>query len=166
LQDGVGLFRSEGNHLAHRPGYELPLGRPVPPERVYEMFAERDYKPQPYNTSTLRVSEIENGFDLHYQTLDGMDRVTSQIMLDFPPGGVWESQDSSFQPQAGQVIILKQGMGRMRYGNDVIEIGPGAYAHSMWAMRHSEPAAGHVRVLFTFTTPVEHHFTIRGRRGW
>jgi hypothetical protein len=33
-------------------------------------------------------------------------------------------------------------------------------------MRHSEPALGHVRVLFTFTTPFEHHFIIRGSRGW
>jgi hypothetical protein len=131
VQDGVGLYRSEGNHLAHRPGYELPLGRPVPPERVYEMNAERDYKPQPYNTSTLRVSEIENGFALHYHTLDGMDRVTGQLMFDFPPGGVWESKDSALHPLAGQVIILKHGLSRMRYGNDVIEIGPGAYAHTM-----------------------------------
>lgn len=166
VEDGVGLFRSEGNHTPHRPGYELPLGRLVPPEQVYAAYAERDYTPQPCNTSTLLVREIEGGFALHYQTLDGVDRVTTQIMIDFPPGGVWETQDCAVQPQAGQVIILKAGMGRMRYGNDVIEIGPGAYAHSMWAMRHAEPAPAHVRVLFTFTTPVDHAFVLRGKRGW
>ena len=105
------------------------------------------------------------GFDLRYRTLDGLDRVAAQIALDFPPGGIWETADTRTKPVAGQALFLKQGYGAMRYGNDVIEIGPGAAAHGMWQMREAEPAPNHVRVLLTFLTPVDYAFTIRAYRG-
>ncbi len=37
----------------------------------------------------------------------------------------------------------------------MIRIEGGAYAHSMWAMRESEPPGDSVRVLLTFETPVD-----------
>ena len=64
-------------------------------------------------------------------------------------------------PQAGQVVFLRRRYGSMRYGNDVIRIGPGANAHHMWEMRDAETAPGHVRVLLTFRTPVDHAFTLQ-----
>jgi len=108
------------------------------------------------------VEEISCGFRLRYRTLDGMDRVLAQIALDFAPGGVWETADTRLRPQPGQVIFLKNGGGVMRYGADGIRISPGADGHSAWAMRDSEQAPAHVRVLLTFTTPVDHSFTITG----
>ncbi len=63
------------------------------------------------------------------------------------------------------MLFLKQGYGAMRYGGDVIEIGPGSAAHGMWQMREAEPAPNHVRVLLTFLTPVDCAFTIRAYRG-
>lgn len=66
---------------------------------------------------------------------------------------------------AGQPIFLKRGYGQMRYGSDVLRIGPGAAAHFMWPMRDAEPAPNHVRVLLTFWTPVDFHFQIRAFRG-
>ena len=60
---------------------------------------------------------------------------------------------------------MKQGYGRMQFGNDVIEIGPGANAHMYQQMRNSERVEpGYVRVLFTFVTPVDHMFSLRVRR--
>ena len=53
----------------------------------------------------------------------------------------------------------------MRYGNDVLRIGPGAMAHGTWEMREAEPALDHVRVLVTFLLPVDYTFTLRGYRG-
>ncbi len=53
----------------------------------------------------------------------------------------------------------------MRYGSDVIRIGPGAVSHGMWQMRDAETAPDHVRVVLTFWTPVDHAFTIRSYRG-
>ena len=163
--DGGIVLHSSGQQRPHRPGYELPLGRPVPPEQWSASHRERDWKRIPPAESSLSVREIAGGFELHYKTLDGLDRSPAQIALDFLPGGVWETGDACFRPQAGQVIFLKSGRGAMSYGHDIIEIGPGAGGHRAWAMRDSEQAPGHVRVLLSFTTPVDHTFTIVGRRG-
>lgn len=165
VHDDAGVFRSEGLGRPRRPGYELPLGRPVPPERYEAMVAERSLRTAPPLTSALTVQEVVGGFDLRYQTLDGLDGVTAQIAFDFAPGGVWETADACFKPQAGQVIFLKRGDGAMRYGSDVIQIGPGADAHRMWAMRDAEPAPGHTRVLMTFVAPIDHRFSIRAWHG-
>ena len=160
-----GVLRSEGVTNPRRPGYELPLGRPVPPDRWQELLAERSLRRVPPALSTLTVAEVKGGFDLRYQTLDGLDRVAAQMAFDFPPGGIWETEDTALQPAAGQVVFLKRGGGAMRYGNDVISIGPGAHAHAMWQMREAEPAPDHVRVVLTFLTPVDHAVQLRARRG-
>jgi hypothetical protein len=169
VEDGRVVLRSEGLRRPRRPGYELPLGRPVPPERWTEMIAARELRSLPPLLSTLSVQEAADGrgrgFDLRYRTLDGLDRVATQIAVDFPPGGIWETADTRTKPVAGQTLFLKQGYGAMRYGNDVIEIGPGALAHGMWQMREAESAPNHVRVLLTFLTPVDCAFTLRAYRG-
>ena len=169
VKGGRVVLWSEGRRRSRRPGYELPLGRPVPPERWEEMISERELRRLPPLFSLLEADEAADGrgrgFDLRYRTLDGLDRVAVQIALDFPPGGIWETADTRTKPVAGQVLFLKQGYGAMRYGNDVIEIGPGAAAHGMWQMREAEPAPNHVRVLLTFLTPVDCAFTIRACRG-
>jgi hypothetical protein len=165
VQGGTATFRSEGLGRYRRPGYELPLGRPVPPDQFEAMLPQRQLRKLPPLTSTLLVKEVASGFDLRYQTLDGLDRVVSQIAFDFPPGGIWETDDTVLKPQAGQVLFLKGGHGTMRYGDDVIRIGPGADAHRIWAMRDSEQAPQHVRVLMTFMTPIDHAFSIRTYHG-
>ncbi len=169
VKGGRAVLWSEGRRRPRRPGYELPLGRPVPPERWTEMMAERDLRwlPPLYSALEARENADEHGqgFDLRYRTLDGLDRVAVQIALDFPPGGVWETEDTRTKPAAGQALFLKRGCGVMRYGSDAIRIDPGAFAHSMWPMREAEPAPNAVRVLLTFLTPVDFAFTIRARRG-
>lgn len=162
--DGAVTLRSEGKLSPYRPGYELPLGRPVPVESYAAMRAERELRRVPYCTSELVVTESGDGLTLRYVTRDGMDRVPAQLALDFAPGGVWETDDTAFQPQAGQVVFLKRGAGRMRYGRDIIEVSPGACAHQMWAMRDTEPAPGLVRVLLTFLTPLDQTVTLRAAR--
>ncbi len=162
--DGV-ILRSEGRTNPRRPGYELPLGYPIPPERWTVMLEERDLHRLPPPLSTLAIREVDGGFDLRYQTLDGLDGIAAQVAFDFPPGGVWETDDIATRPQAGQVLFLKQSYGTMRYGHDVICIGPGAYAHGMWAMRDAELAPDYVRVLLTFMTPVDVTLQIRVHQG-
>lgn len=170
VEEGRVILRSEGLRRPRRPGYEQPLGRPVPPERWAEMTAERELRRLPPLTSTLAIAEAADregqGFDLRLRTLDGLDGVATQIALDFPPGGIWETDDTRIRPTAGQVLFLKQGHGTMHYGSDAIRIGPGALAHGMWQMREAEPAPNHVRVLLTFLTPVDHAFTIHTYRGY
>ena len=163
-------LRSEGLANPRRPGYELPLGKPVPPAQWTTMLAERQIRRLPPLTAELTIRQVDNGdeqgFDLHYQTLGGMDGVTGQIMFDFAPGGIWETEDTRLKPAAGQTIFLKQGQGVMRYGSDAISIGAGAYAHGMWQMREAETAPEHVRILITFCLPVDQIFKLRVQRGW
>jgi hypothetical protein len=115
--------------------------------------------------SELAVALTPDGLALRYRTLDGTPGVVAQIAFDFPPGGTWETDDTSLRPVAGQTIFLKRDHGTMRYGADTIRLGPGNDAHRTWQMRHTEPPTGHVRVLVPFLTPVDHTFAIRLGRG-
>ncbi|EIP97706.1 hypothetical protein OpiT1DRAFT_02153 [Opitutaceae bacterium TAV1] len=166
-----GVLRSEGRRNPRRPGYELPLGLPVPKEDWEKLRHTRPLRPIPPPASELEVILLSNTetdgevLEFVYRTTDGLDNVATQIALDFVPGGVWETADTITRPAAGQVLFLKNGSGRMRYGLDVIEIEGGAHAHTMWAMRDSETAPAHVRVLLTFLTPVEHRFRIKTWHG-
>lgn len=163
--DGVATLQSEERSHPRRPGYDLPLGREVPPDRWREVGSERRQRPLPPCTSTVTVQEAIGRFELRYRTIDGLSGVTAQVAFDFPPGGVWETEDCCLSTRAGQVIFLKSGSGRMRYGYDSIEIGPGACAHTTWNMRDTPSAEDSVRVLMTFLTPADHTFYVRGDRG-
>lgn len=155
-------LHSSGLQKLHKPGYELPLGRPVDPDTWDDTFSERDIYPIPPAESALTITAVENGFDFHFRTLDGLDQVPVQIALDFPLEGYWETTDTALQTQPGQVIFLKQGQGELRLGDDTIRIGPGADGHRYYAMRHAEPVpADSVRILMTFITPVDHRFSLR-----
>lgn len=165
VADGVGTLTSRGTRRPRRPGYELPLGRTVSPQEWTGAFAERGLYELPAAAGTLEIREVGGGLDFHYRNLHSVEGVAMQIALDFPPGGVWETEDTRTVPAAGQPLFLKRGHGQMRYGSDVIRIGPGASAHAMWPMRDAEPAPDHVRVLLTFWTPVDVQFTIRAFRG-
>ena len=159
--EGV-LLRSRGDHFPYRPAYELPLGRPVPPDQWDALKTERALNWVPRAESILRVIPVEGGLDLHYRTLDGLDDVTAQVALDFPAGGIWETDDTALITQPGQIIFLKAGAGRMRFGHDSIEISPGSNAHRTWHMRDTEPAGqGLVRVLLPLLAPVDYRFRLR-----
>lgn len=163
--DGRAVLRSSGQADPRRPGYELPLGRPVPPECWAALLGQRDLRRLPPATSELAVELVAEGLALRYRTLDGTAGVLAQVAFDFPPGGIWETDDTSLQPVAGQVLFLKRGYGAMRYGADVISLGPGADAHRAWQLRHTAPQPGHVRILVPLRTPVDHAFAITVRRG-
>ncbi|MBN2047431.1 MAG: hypothetical protein JW750_06280 [Anaerolineaceae bacterium] len=163
-EQGVTL-RFSGVHpeTIHRPGYDLPLGRPI--EEFFSTRAEREYRALPPSAGTLRVEPESGGLFLHYETVDNYPGVLTQISFDFAPGGVWQSESSVFKPQAGQVIFLRAGLGSMIYGNHRIEIGPGAAAHTYWEMRDAQTAPGMVRVVIPLITPVSYDFWIRGLPG-
>lgn len=165
VSENTASFVWTGLNRPRRPGYELPLGKAVAPDEWDALLPERDLRRVPPLRSLLTVHEVQEGFDLHLQTLDGLDGVAFQIAFDFAPGGLWETGDTRLAPQAGQAIFLKQGWGEMRYGNDAIRISPGVYGHGMFAMREAESAPGHVRILLTLRTPVDHTLQVRAYRG-
>jgi len=169
VDEEIVVLHSAGRSNPRRPAYELPLGRRVPHDQWEAALPERSLRRLPHAVGELRAQEAHDargaGLDLHYVTLEGAAGVAVQIAFDFPPGGIWQTESVRTRPAAGQVIFLKSGYGTMRYGNDVIEIGPGALAHGMWAMRDAEAAPDHVRVLLTFLTPVDVRFSVRAFRG-
>lgn len=155
-------LHSSGVQRPRRPGYDLPTGAPVNRDDFY--FMSRDYNAVPAAESTLTITRTDDGLELHYRTVQGLDGVTAQIALDFPAGGIWETADTASTTAPEQIIFLKQGWGRIRFGDDVIEISPGADAHQYWRMRDTDPVpAGCTRVLLAFLTPVDFRFTIRTR---
>ncbi len=163
--DSVTLHSSGAQRL-HKPGYELPLGRPVAPDDWESSLAERDFRYIAPAESELTVTAAPGGLDFHFRTLDGLDRATVQIALDFPAGGIWETDESAFVTAPGQTILFKSGVARMQFGDDVLTIEPGAYGHRTFIMRDTEPVPhDHTRVLLTFRTPVDFHFAMRVSRG-
>ena len=128
------------------------------------MIPVRALRRVPPLTSTLTVRQVEQGFDLCYKTLDGLDRVVSQIAFDFPraASGKPKTRASSRKPGKSSFsnAVRRDALWRRcnpnRAGHD---------AHRMWQIRDAEPAPQHVRALMTFVTPIEHAFSIRVSMG-
>jgi hypothetical protein len=165
VKDDVVTLLSSGQQKPNMPAYHLPLDRPVERSEFEASKGLRNHKRIPPAKSQLQVSPTGDGLLLRYKTLDGLDGVIAQVSFDFPAGGLWETDDTVVACQPNTTLFLKKGYGRMRYGTDAIEIGPGHISHLSLNMRHSlPPPDGTVRVLLTFTTPIEHAFHIRGVR--
>ena len=159
--DGEGVLLSsfgEG-HAVHRPGYDLPTGRKM--GEFYSSREERDWRKLPPAHSTLSIQSVEDGLKLFYRTIENYPNVLAQVAFDFLPGGIWECEGGSFQPQAGQVIFLTSGFGTMGYGNDSLTIGPGVDKHRYWQMRDTPSEPNLVRVILPLMTPVNHQFFLQ-----
>lgn len=156
-----------GVRLIHRgarrelPGYDLPLGRPVPYGAFGEARRERKRWTQPPLDIRLDIREVEGGFDLHVRTDGGMERILFQIECCFDGPGEWETDDQVMAVSNGQTAILKSGYGTFHRGRHGMRVGPGAIAHRVYTMRNSEPEPDAFRVLVTFETPVDRAFEIR-----
>ena len=113
------------------PGYDLPLGRPVPLGTFGEVRAERERWTLPPMDQILEIREVDRGFDLQLKTEGGLDRVTYQVEFCFEGPGEWETADQVVQVQNNQTAILKAGYGIFHRGEHAIRIGPGQAAHRM-----------------------------------
>lgn len=158
-----------GIRLVHRgstrplPGYELPLGRPIPWGAFPASRAERERWTLPPMDIVVDIEEVESGFDLRLRTFDGLQGVTFQVECCFEGPGEWETQDQVIKVAAGQTAILKSGYGTFHRGDFGISVGPGGAGHRMWHMRGTDPEPGFFRVLISLVAPLDH--TIRLRYG-
>ncbi|MEE4195404.1 MAG: hypothetical protein V2J07_09420 [Anaerolineae bacterium] len=159
--EGVQLTSSGQGHALHRPGYDLPTGRKM--GEFYSSREERDWRRLPPAHSTLSIQPVKDGLKLVYRTINNYPNVLVQVAFDFLPGGIWECEGGSFQPQAGQIIFLTAGFGRMYYGEDSLTIGPGSDVHRYWQMRDTPRTKDLVRVVIPLLTPVDHHFIIQSK---
>jgi hypothetical protein len=163
--DGEIILRTTGDRHPRRPGYELPLGRPVAMEEWDASFDQRPQYRLPAAAATLTLREVADGFECHLVSEGSVPGVTSQIAFDFAPGGIWETASCALETRADQVLVLRDGLGAMRYGLDRITIGPGADAHRTWRLRDATSHAGLVRVIIPLLTPLDQRFSIRFSRG-
>jgi hypothetical protein len=146
------------------PSYRKPLGRAVPMDQWDAVSAARETVPMTPAGGELKIQLEADGLALEFLPDKIPDGVPGQIALDFAPGGIWECGGVRLKPLPGQVLFLTQGFGRMSYGTDAIEVGPGHYSHGTWAMRDAQGPAGCVRVLITLLSPQAHAFFIRKTR--
>jgi hypothetical protein len=165
FENGTALLTSQGDGGKYRPGYALPLGRRVDRDEWENELENRGVYSLPRAESTVEASELTApaaGLELRYRSEKGLDDVTTQIFFDFPVGGVWETADTAFYPTGRQICFLRSGYGRMRYGTDCIEIGPGSAEHQIFHLRNSDPVPdGYCRVIISLLTPIDYSFQIR-----
>ena len=168
IPDGIRMTQHGGQRQinqhspgAKAPGYELPLNTPVPHGTFGAVRGTRERWTLPLIDLTLDITEVENGFDLHYRTEGGLDRVPIEVEFAFEAPGEWETENQVTPVDNGQSSILKSGTGIFHRGNEGISIGPGSGVHRHWDMRNSDPANERFRALITLQTPVDHTIEIR-----
>ncbi len=182
IADGVRLVQRADRRLP--PGYDLPLGRPVPfdgfdalrasdydlprarqerltLERLRLLHADRTRWTLPALDVIMEIIETDGGFDLAVRTTGGLDGIPFQIECCFEAPGEWETADSVCEARAGSSAILTGGHGIYHVGGCGLRIGPGAGAHRMWHMRGTEAEPGMFRVLIPLETPVAHTLQLR-----
>jgi len=159
ISDGIQMQHIGANHPT--PGYDLPLNTEVPLGQFGQMRKTRERWTCPEIDLNLNIVEVENGFDLRYNTEGGLDRVPIEIECTFEGPGEWETANNVMHVDNGQTAILKSGYGTFHNGLEGISIGPGSAVHRDWAMRNSEPDENSFRVLITLQTPVDHTLEIR-----
>jgi hypothetical protein len=163
VEDGV-ILHYKGNRAGWPPvGYFRPIGHAVPREDYYSTQRQREMVNQPGPGGKVHVAVEQDGLRVEFQPDAILTGVGGQIALDFMPGGIWECDSARIIPRPGQVIFLKAGSGRMIYGGDIIEVGPGHYGHGMTAMRDARGPGSCVRVLITFLSPFSPVIFLRGK---
>lgn len=161
IENGVRMTHLGVTTEKPAPGYDLPLGRPVPLGSFAKVRPERDRWTLPPLNQVLEIKEVDGGFDLQIKTEGGLDRVTYQVEFCFETPGEWETGDQAIQVQNNQTAILKSGHGIFHNGEHAIRIGPGQIAHRMWHMRGTEPETDSFRVLVTLQTPLHRVLELR-----
>ena len=164
---------SPGRHAARRPAYDLPLGRAVSHDAWDDALADRPQRPMPAAAMSLMMTVTDTGFDLHLTSApQATPDVVTVVAFDFEPGPTWHTRDTCFTPQAGQVIILREGPATMRLGTQAITIAPGSApaprsapgndrTHTVTHPRDMPDAPHHVRVIISLFTPLNHHLHIQ-----
>jgi hypothetical protein len=153
VEGGVAL-RYHGNRAGWPAvGYFRPIGHAVPRDDYYTTQHLRERVELPGPGGSVHVAVEQNGLRIEFRPDLILEGVGGQIALDFMPGGIWECDSARIIPRPGQVIFLKAGVGRMIYGGDIIEVGPGHYGHGMTAMRDAKAQGSCVRILITVPKP-------------
>jgi hypothetical protein len=147
-----------------RPGYELPIGRPVPVERWEETLLERQLRRLPAIGGTLTARLARDGVTLALRTQGALRGIPVQLALDFEPGVQFRIAGRWRRPRAGEVFFLPAGTQlTARRGAQTWTLGPGADAHRINPMRDAWAPSDTVRVIVALAQPAAHTLRLRGR---
>ena len=144
---GEGLKVEGGGYSLHQ-RFDAPYYQPLPknlrnPRGDYALTPARDVRfwskldfphRQMSNVQVLdqKVTVVERpgAFELHFD-ITGHNHVPYAVELAFRPGGEFSGslQEVTTRDNSAKVYFLKEGVGRYRVGEDVIEFGPGQADH-------------------------------------
>ncbi len=151
------------------PVYWLPIddGTKVDSANWAQVRARRPTFDLPAMQVVMDVEDVEPAqgevaaFDLRLRTEGGMDGVPFQVVCVLEPGGILSTHCTHMQTPAGSSAFLTEGEASFRVGSDIIRIGPGACAHTMWHMHNSVGDPDRFRLLISLMTPVDYTLRIR-----
>ncbi len=188
----LGAFHSagleaNGNRYSLHQRFDVPYYQPLPKAQRntrgdYPLTPAADQRfwnkmnfpnRPPSNVQTLEqkvtITENQGVCELHFD-LSGHEGVPVTIELSFRTGG--QLSGSLQELPREKCFLLKQGFGKYRVGDDVIEFGPGQAEHQFLNLSgHSYMAhggalkAGGECVYITGFTPFQKVITIRGARA-
>lgn len=151
---------------AHRkPGWDLPLGRPVEfdhPEEYYRVAqTEREQYSLPELFIEVAIDRVSDGLDLHVQTIGGYDRIAFVAEFWFEPGGRCTMAGREVSAVAGERVLLTEGYAEVEIGDDRLAVGPGGGDHTLAAMLEQGEAVGAFLVQIPMMTPVDQTLSMR-----
>lgn len=159
---GIRINMKSTHNIKSHPAYWMPLGEKV---EIGELLNFRDVERRELNKRPefdvwIDVYKVENGFDFHVKTENGLDGVQFSLDFVFEPGGCVETDGCSFEGCGDKTMFLKKGDAMYVKNNDFIQISGGFYAHRMITPMHSE-TNGLFRVMLTDFTPVDRVVKLR-----
>ncbi|MBK7979426.1 MAG: hypothetical protein IPK06_05350 [Ignavibacteriae bacterium] len=115
--------------------------------------------------STIRIEEINDGFDLEFE-ITGAENVEVTIELCFKENGKLEGVSNGNNQDD---FFLESGSAKYTFGNDSIEVGPGKFEHSSLYNLDGEEYSTHFGTLkgkgmhlyITGLVPFKHKLTIK-----
>ena len=86
--DGIRIYYSSEFLLPQLPAYWMPTSQPVDfNELPYNTLEKRELKPRPKLYYTIDIKDLDNVFELHIRSLQGMNAVPFIAELLFVPNG-------------------------------------------------------------------------------
>ena len=158
--DGIRIYYSSEFLLPQLPAYWMPTSQPVDfNELPYNTLEKRELKPRPKLYYTIDIKDLDNVFELHIRSLQGMNAVPFIAELLFVPNGRIESEAISAPMHANDTVLLKRGSFSFVNGCDSITVSGASHSHRS-NYTGVEGTGGLLRAVISDWTPVDRVITL------
>ncbi len=154
-------MRFDGAMPGHRPGYELPLGRPVPPDRWDEALVQRPWRPTDPMVADLEVAMAPESVDVRFEADCASARMPLALAFEVAAGTGWDDGAGVRPLAAGETVIIPEAGGRLKAGTTRLRLEPGASEHLAPALRNIRSPYPRARLLVNLVSPARHLLRIR-----